>query len=328
MTCLGCGWTNHTRNLEEAMSNQKKVFLVVIEIFVFLLFSCRNVADDGKSDTGTGTEKVEEEKIDEAMPNISTPMVTQDVEGEEEKGDEAAPETNMPEVTTVPDSKDVRIKLNPTFEKSFRPSEYNDGEYDVTEGLLTVGKNELDFPKIVGMNNSEKQKKINSLISKRVDKYLKKCLGDPVKGNFFSFGYTTKFASDNLLSLLFEADYYLKGAAHPSKFIFFINVDLNEVALLKKDDIMPVTEEVKQLFMDDKFVDRDERGLGYYKVLTELIRDEDAKKGRFWEEGESVRMLFDGAEMGFSKDYIEFAFETQYATGGYMILGLPNEMLE
>ncbi len=322
------------------MKNQRKIFMGIMVASIFLLFSCEKDGDD-KPNEGAGIEKVEREgdKVDEASPVTSIPKVSENVEKEDEKGSETMPSTNTPKATVVPDGKRVQIKLNPAFDKSFRPSEYNEGKYDVTDGLLTVGKNELVFPKIVNISNHKKQQEINSLIRNKVDNYLKNRLGDPVKGGFIKFEYTTKFASDNLLSLLFEVIYYLKGAAHPSKFSFFINVDLEEGVLLKNDDIMPVTEEteeIKRLFKDNKLVDRDEDGVEFYKYLMEPSpnekEEEEGKKN--WEKRgrgggeEYINGLFNEIDVGFSGDYIEFVFSTASAVGGYMVLGLPIELLE
>lgn len=214
--------------------------------------------------------------------------------------------------TTAPTDIEFYNKLNISFYKALHLPKKNDGLYSISEKSLEVGDNKIIIPQISDMDNLDKQEEINSLIRENINKEIFMC----DERGFFEFKYSTKFKNNKLLSFLFEADYFVKGDAHPTLFSFGINIDLDNSSILEKKNIIFMDEDVAKMLNDGDFVPQNEISESFYPIYLNVIDKEDTLS------------VLETSDMCFSDEGIEFIIETNYATGGYMLLLLPYKLLE
>lgn len=207
-------------------------------------------------------------------------------------------------------------EINLLPEQSLHDPKQNDDGYSVKEVKFTIGKHKILVPEIIYMNNINKQKAINSIITKSINEKITKYEFDLNKGEFFTFEFTTKFKSEKLLSFLFRGDYYIKGAAHPSIFAFSINIDLDKSIILEQNDIITVDEDIAKLFINGKFIGKNEISKSAYLKYSDYANQERAMS------------VLRESEVCFSNEGIEFIIDTNYAMGGYMLLELSYALLE
>ena len=222
----------------------------------------------------------------------------------------------VPDCTTASGDIEIYNKLNLSFYKALHLSEKNDGLYSISEKSLEIGGNKIMIPQISDMLNLDKQEEINSLIVENINKKMFMYSEEDVKGKFFKFKYSTKFKNNKLLSFLFEGDYYAEGNAHPSLFSFGINIDLDNSIILEKKNIITIDKDVTKLFNDGNFVPKNEISESFYPIYLDNINKQ------------NTLSVLEISEICFSDEGIEFIIETNYATGGYMLLELPYMLLE
>lgn len=218
--------------------------------------------------------------------------------------------------TTTPSDIEIYNKLNLTFYKALHLSEKDDNVYSISEKHLKIGDNKIMIPQISEMLNIDKQEEINSLIVENINKKVLTFISEPDKGKFFEFKYSTKFKNNSLLSFLFEVDYYMEGAAHPSLFSFSINIDLDNRTVLEKKDIIAMDKDMAKMLINGDFVPKNEISESFYPIYLDNV-----------DKGNTLSVL-EMSEICFSEKGIEFIIETNYATGGYMLLELPYTLLE
>jgi hypothetical protein len=209
----------------------------------------------------------------------------------------------------------VSNKLNSNFEKLFHNSKNVD--YIIEDKDVNIGQNKVVIPQIIGMLNVDKQKAVNSTIEKNILEKIKYYIGEDVKGDFFTFKYTNEFKSEKLLSFLFECEFNTKGAAHPARFGFSINVNLDKNNMFNKNDIIVIDEDIAELFINKKFVGKNEISQAYYSTYFKYV--DNVNK-------EHVISSLKESEVYFSKEGVVFIIETNYATGGYALLELLYDL--
>lgn len=208
------------------------------------------------------------------------------------------------------------LKLDLVFDNLNNAIAYPAGNYNIKSEKMIINEKKVFSPQIKNMNDTQKEKKINKMIKKAIRKAIKYRLVKIEQKSYFELKYHIKFKSNNLLSILFQGDYYVKGTAHPYAFYFCINIDIVHNTLLKLDDIIIVNNDIVDSFVEKRFIGKNDISKAVY---LEYLKYNDAQ---------DIEVILKNAEVYFSKTGIVFIIETTYATGGNMLLDLPYTLLK
>ena len=240
----------------------------------------------------TGCHKTETDKDTQNIVS-NQPAVTQGVEGEE--------------------------KQKQNLQKSYKEFDYSDALQQVA---MEMEGYEITIPQFVGMDNVEKENKLNEIIQNQVKKNIKET-GISKEGDFpfhlNSYKGTIKRLDQNMLSILVEADGMGESAAHPFAWAYAINIDLQEERALSNDEILPAKyyEKVEKLIMQKCCTDI--KNIGYRKLCKKI------NNGKLFSTKEAWKV----ADFYYSsKDGIGVVIPTIYATGSYQIYEVDGSYLD
>lgn len=173
---------------------------------------------------------------------------------------------------------------------------------------------EITIPQFVGMENEEKEKKLNEMIQKQVKKDIKET-GISKEGEYpfhlASYQCKVKRLDNEVLSILVEADGMGEGAAHPLAWAYTININLEEIRVLSNEEILPAKyyEKIDKMIMQKRCVDI--KNIGYRKFCKEINNGKLLASKEEWEE---IDVYYSS-----DSDGIGVVIPTAYAIGSYQI---------
>lgn len=156
--------------------------------------------------------------------------------------------------------------------------------YQIIKKTYAHEEFKIHYPQLTGMNDRQKQKKINEMIKHdRIDGL--KDLEEPEdeffwgKKYFIEQDYVIKLQSANLLSIQYLGYYYLEGTAHPTRTCSTINIDLRQVKKIALNDVVKIDNNFAAKVRQGKYQPWDP-GLDLEKVgvLNRVFENYDDKK--------------------------------------------------
>lgn len=201
--------------------------------------------------------------------------------------------------------------------------------YGVKQEEMSFWDYPLRVPQLTGMEDEEKQERLNRMIRDAVEKNLDERLdltNDPEQRKNFGiadFTGTVKYGGRDKLSLLMVVDGMGKGAAHPFAWAYTINLDLEQGSMIDRENILSseYKQDIKKVILEgpcDEIKD-----VGYRKMLQRVekklkkIKKKKRKQSVWWIN--SWEENWDECEFYLTKDRIGVVIPTIYALGNYSI---------
>lgn len=183
-------------------------------------------------------------------------------------------------------------------------------EYTIVSRKYSINGFELQIPQVEGIM-SETGQYINSAIKKSIDNRFKKLSSDVT---LHYFDYSVENQDEEILSILMQYDYMLKGAAHPTAQAFAINVDMNTGKKMKREDVLSY-EQLKYAVENNNV-----------KPIVKNNHGLLDKERRYLKDDEMLESFYDIEQYQFyvSGGQIGLIFEVPYAAGSYQIRQMPD----
>lgn len=131
-------------------------------------------------------------------------------------------------------------------------SEKNNEAYEITNATYTDKKVQIEYPQIINMQDSNKQKTINEIIADDAYGFLK---NDAWQAEEFGMeiNYEIKWKSSRFLSIQYTGLNYDNGAAHPVHQFYTMNIDIHNEKKLTLTDLVIIDESWVKKFKERKF---------------------------------------------------------------------------
>jgi hypothetical protein len=174
--------------------------------------------------------------------------------------------------------------------------------YDVTDEKYDDNRIKITYPQIINLNGNDKQKKINKMIKSEALLLVENCKDE---GAILEVNYKITLESKNILSLQFEAYENHKGAAHPLRELYTLNVNMNKCSKLKLKDLIIIDNNLVDKFRQYKVSEPD---INQASVLAfdNILRDYSM---------EDLLNCFDGADSSYKTSPFTFSYLTKDALG-------------
>ncbi len=149
-------------------------------------------------------------------------------------------------------------------------------DYNVVKTSFNKNSDDIKifFPQINGLSDKTKQAKINELIQNNA---LKDMQDVERMYRMFEMDYTIMWTSNNLLSILFSGYCNEEQAPHPNSFCNTININMKTGELIKLPDIVNVSSDFVQLFIDKSQLVYGGATLDYTTIKKDYFNVDDLK---------------------------------------------------
>jgi hypothetical protein len=137
-------------------------------------------------------------------------------------------------------------QLNNSTEDDYRVIESN---YSKSNDVLKLN---IKFPQISGLNDSDKQKKINSTLKDEALKVLK-YYEDPYGHVELNINYKIILKDLNILSIQYSGVGYVSNAAHPNNLFYTTNINMKTGDRLRLPDVVNIDEKFADMFLNGTF---------------------------------------------------------------------------
>jgi len=124
--------------------------------------------------------------------------------------------------------------------------------YQLSKNVYTNKNITVNYPQIINLGDTNKQKSINEIIKSEALKVLN-YHNDNTDDLTLNINYEIKWKSGNLLSLQYSGVGYSKGVAHPNNLLYTTNINLDKVAKLKLTDIVKVDQTLVNKFKNGTY---------------------------------------------------------------------------
>lgn len=178
----------------------------------------------------------------------------------------------------------------------------------------------IDYPQLSGMEDKEKEKRLNALIEKDVMRILEHDNPDDEWCFSATLNYEIKYSDNQIISILYKGSYgaILPGTGQPDT-VMVTTIDMEEEKILSLEDVVADYNVLYDMLMSDKFenITRWEGRAGQYKISEEYssaerlmkeLKGDDEDIEWYIDDGHFVIVIFDG-----STDYNEYAANLQDA---------------
>ncbi|XOK60320.1 PdaC/SigV domain-containing protein [Paenibacillus elgii] len=128
----------------------------------------------------------------------------------------------------------------------------NDKAYEITKASFADKGIRIEYPQIINMKDSNKQKAINEIIAEGAYGFLKNYSLE-TEGFSMEIEYEIKWKTDHFLSIQYSGISYDKGTAHPTNNFYTTNIDINKEKKLKLADLVTIDEGFVKKFIGGKF---------------------------------------------------------------------------
>ncbi len=182
-----------------------------------------------------------------------------------------------------------------------------------TEQTMDLHGYSVKVPQYIRMSDEKKQKHLNQLIVKEVEKVLSDF--DPDTFRLAEFDFHVKLNDGAYLSILFELSGMGKGAPHPCDCAETVNIDCDREKVLSQTDILPkedrewVENDIMEGFC------KDIRDIGYRSFRIKNGGEKLLDSSSDWEDIEVYRTL----------ETIGVVIPTSHATGSYQIYEIDTD---
>lgn len=114
---------------------------------------------------------------------------------------------------------------------------------EVSYTILTKTYKDKDivirYPQIVNLDNTNKQRKINSIIKSEALKVLNYYKGDE-NNTSLEINYNIKLNNGRLLSIIYSGAGYVKGSAHPNNLFYSTNINVDNGTTIRLSNIVNI----------------------------------------------------------------------------------------
>ena len=146
--------------------------------------------------------------------------------------------------------------------------------YDIEQSTYEDKNVNISYPQIAGLNDTDKQKRINDLIEKETLKVLD--YYKSVEQEFsLDVSYEIKWKGANLLSIQYTGLGYIKEAPYPKNIFYTINVDMNNVKKVRLADCINLDEDFVKKFKEAEYVAQDTELDSVIELIKESIENYD-----------------------------------------------------
>ncbi len=157
---------------------------------------------------------------------------------------------------------------------------------------------EIYYPKLIGFNDKDKEKKINELIFKDIERVAIEGKNEIGKDFTIELKYDMKFIDENIISIFYYGMYGENSEGHGlSATAITTNIDINNEKLIMLKDIIIDYEELGRLLLSDKF-----RGI----TVWEGIRGTDTISREYLGNEEKLVENLKNEESDIKNHYIEW----------------------
>lgn len=129
------------------------------------------------------------------------------------------------DVSKTPKATTAGSIINPANGNS--PSQ---NDYQIIDAYYNDRNIKVKYPQIIGLDDTNKQNKINDLIKNEMLKQVKQ-LSD--EGVALDINYEIKLKGDTLLSIVYSGYRYMQGSAYPNNTFFTTNIYIPETSALR-----------------------------------------------------------------------------------------------
>ncbi len=181
------------------------------------------------------------------------------------------------------------------------------------EQTMDIHGYSVKIPQYTRMSDEKKQKHLNQLIVKEVEKVLSDF--DPDTFGLAEFDFHVKLNDGTYLSILFELSGMGKDAAHPCDWAETVNIDCDQEKVLSQTDILPkedrewVENDIMEGFC------KDIRDIGYRSFRIKNGGEKLLDSSSDWENIEVYR----------TPETIGVVIPTSHATGSYQIYEIDTD---
>ncbi|GLC81729.1 polysaccharide deacetylase family protein [Lacrimispora brassicae] len=183
----------------------------------------------------------------------------------------------------------------------------------------------ISYPSVSGMQDTEKQKKINDLLKSMAFQELADFSGNEkynTEGISISLDNNISYQSDNYLSVNFTGDVILKEAAYPRSIFTTMNIDLNSGNRVRLSDVISI---------DNNFVNMVRKTLNSYIdknsvwaiVYNDFLEHDDNYLLDLFREADSE--FDDDCYSYFTNDGLGLSFATSHTAGDHFEIELKYE---
>ncbi len=183
-----------------------------------------------------------------------------------------ATQTTQQKPPTIP-NKSVAVTQNPVTKNTENQS------YSITTATYSQDNIKIEYPQIEGLPDNSKEKAINDLIkndvlSSQVEEPIKNYQGaieDKVKITL-DLKYQVKMNTTELLSVVYTGYSNIEGSAFPTKNIYGITIDLENVTKLKLSDFTTIDPTLAQKIKQSTAITNDavKNGMDKNDLITAI----------------------------------------------------------
>lgn len=257
----------------------KWIFPVVV---VGIIISICTACDEEKDEQVMMVSEIEEQLDDLAAETVNVGGESAEDDVETIEADEANIADDKKNVETDRKSEEDNTETSETDEEG-EADEWNVDFEDIgAEYIYKKQRNEIEihYPKLCGLEDPEKEERINDLIEEDVMQIVgeKNKEGDD---NLYCVGldYKIKFLNERIISILYKGweGYVTRGHAALDDEAIAVTIDIEEEKVITLQDVVTDFTELSDMLLADKFehITMWEGEAGGYKVSMEYEKDED-----------------------------------------------------
>lgn len=303
-----------------------RIHMVIIILSLCILSSCSNKENTIENTITTISPSAE----DSVFPFVSPPAL--------ERTNGASPAEEI----ALTDSEDPEIAYDIEKHGDWHGYEIANNSFtsytELADGLNRYV--DVDFPCIMGLDDIEKQDRINKLLRNEAFWYfgIWGDIDDALENVSLSVEYDILFQSNKYLCVNFAGMFFGRGAAHPLHLFYNIIIDMATGHSLKLSDIVNIDSALVNTVRDYFKLYIDDNIRNTVKFSNELMQQPEsafilAQELEDHDEDEFIKWFMNSDSNSddsfyFTKDVFGFSFPIQYAAGCHYEIEIKREDIE